>query len=110
MSVSKKGLLGTGAAFVALTSLVATTFGVMQTSNANSISNQQAPVLLAQGKKLQNLTVIFPSRSDSSDLQNKANAVAKFLSNELKIPVKAQIGDDTAAVEALRANRADVVF
>jgi phosphonate transport system substrate-binding protein len=110
MSVSKKGLLGTGAAVLGLASMVATTFGVMQITNANSLPNQQAPQLLAQAKKLKNLTVIFPSRSDSTDLQNKANAVAKFLSNELKIPVKAQIGDDTAAVEALRANRADVAF
>ncbi|MBE9007886.1 phosphate/phosphite/phosphonate ABC transporter substrate-binding protein [Fortiea sp. LEGE XX443] len=110
MSVSKKGLLGAGAAFIALTGLIVSTVGGMQTTNANSLPIQQAPRLLAQAKRLTNLTLIFPSRSDSTDLQSKANAVAKFLSNELKIPVKAQIGDDTAAVEALRANRADVAF
>ncbi|MFN6181030.1 MAG: phosphate/phosphite/phosphonate ABC transporter substrate-binding protein, partial [Dolichospermum sp.] len=40
----------------------------------------------------------------------KANSMAKFLSKELGISVKAQVGDETAAVEALRANRADVAF
>ncbi|BAZ29134.1 phosphonate ABC transport phosphonate binding component [Cylindrospermum sp. NIES-4074] len=115
MSVSKKGLLGAGAAFVALTGLVFSTLGQMpeaippvSAANANSNSNQQAPRLLAQ--KLKTLTIVFPNRSDSTDLQNKANAVGVFLSRELGIPVKAQIGDDTAAVEALRANRADVAF
>ncbi|AUT03679.1 phosphonate ABC transporter substrate-binding protein [Nostoc sp. CENA543] len=108
MSVSKKGLLSAGAAFITLTGIAASTFGVMQTSNANSINNQQAPRLLAQSQK--RLNIVFPSRSDSTDLQNKANAVAAFLSKELRIPVTAQIGDDTAAVEALRANRADVAF
>jgi phosphonate transport system substrate-binding protein len=70
--------------------------------------NQAKTGLIAQ--KLQNITIIFPSRSDSTDLQNKANSVAKFLSKELGISVKAQVGDETAAVEALRANRADVAF
>ncbi|MEA5564031.1 phosphate/phosphite/phosphonate ABC transporter substrate-binding protein [Anabaena sp. UHCC 0399] len=108
MSVSKKGLLGAGAVFMALTGLAVSTFGVMQATTANSISNQPVPNLLALKQK--QLTVVFPSRSDSTDLQSKANAVASFLSKELGIPVKAQIGDDTAAVEALRANRADVAF
>lgn len=108
MSVSKKGLLGAGAAFVALTGMVLSTLGGMQATTANANSNQQTPRLLAQ--KLKNLTIIFPSRADSTDLQTKANAVAAFVSKEIGIPVKAQIGDDTAAVEALRANRADVAF
>lgn len=108
MSVSKKGLVGAGAAFITLTSLAVGTFSTMQVTDANSIANQQAPRLLALRQK--QLTVVFPSRSDSTDLQNKANAVAAFLSKELGISVKAQIGDDTAAVEALRANRADVAF
>jgi phosphonate transport system substrate-binding protein len=108
MSVSKKGLLGAGAAFMALTGLAVSTFGAMQVTTANSIYNQQAPRLLALRQK--QLTIVFPSRSDSTDLQSKANAVASFLSKELGISVRAQIGDDTAAVEALRANRADVAF
>jgi phosphonate transport system substrate-binding protein len=108
MSVSKKGLLRAGAAFVALAGLAVSSFGHMQATSANSAVNQQAPTLLA--KKLTSLTIVLPSRSDSTDLQNKANAVAAFLSKELGMPVKAQVGDDTAAVEALRANRADVAF
>jgi phosphonate transport system substrate-binding protein len=56
------------------------------------------------------LEVVFPSRADSTDLQTKADAVAKFLSQQLNMPVKAVVADDTAAVEALRADRADVAF
>ncbi|QLE54322.1 phosphate/phosphite/phosphonate ABC transporter substrate-binding protein [Nostoc sp. TCL26-01] len=108
MSVSKKFLLGAGAALVALTGLTVSTLSGMQATTANSTASQQAPRLLAKG--LKTLTIIFPSRSDSTDLQTKANAVGAFLSKELGIPVKAQIGDDTAAVESLRANRADVAF
>ncbi|MFN6567340.1 phosphate/phosphite/phosphonate ABC transporter substrate-binding protein [Dendronalium sp. ChiSLP03b] len=108
MSVSKKGLLGAGGALIALTSLAVSTVGGVQARSANPTANQQASRLLAQ--KLKTLTVVFPGRSDTADLQNKANAVGAFLSRELGILVKAQIGDDTAAVEALRANRADAAF
>ncbi|BAY63481.1 phosphonate ABC transport phosphonate binding component [Calothrix brevissima NIES-22] len=108
MSVSKKGLLAAGAALTALAGVVFSTTGGLEAITTNSTLNQQAPTLLAQ--KINSLTVVFPSRSDSTDLQNKANAVGAFLSKELGIPVKAQVGDDTAAVEALRANRADVAF
>lgn len=108
MSVTKKSLLGASAAFAVLTGLVVSTVGAMQATIANPTTNQQTPRLLAQG--LKTLTIVFPSRADSTDLQNKANAVGAFLSKELGIPVLAQVGDDTAAVEALRANRADVAF
>ncbi len=108
MNISKQGLLGASVAFIALAGLVTSTFGD-RSAIANPTANYNGQTLLAQAQK-KTLTVIFPSRSDSTDLQNKANAVAAFLSKELRMPVKAQIGDDTAAVEALRANRADVAF
>jgi phosphonate transport system substrate-binding protein len=79
-----------------------------QATVAKPNPNQQIPTLFAQ--KLKTLTIVFPNRSDSIDLQTKANALVSFLSKELVIPIKAQIGDDTAAVEASRANRADVAF
>jgi phosphonate transport system substrate-binding protein len=110
MSVSKKVLLGAGAAFVALASLTASTLGGMQATIANPNLNQQAPLLLAQRRKLTSLTIAFASRADSTDLQQKTNDVAKFLSKELGIKVTAVVADDTAAVEALRANRVDVAF
>lgn len=56
------------------------------------------------------LKIVFPTRSGTTDLQTKARAVTEFLSKELQQPVEAVFGDDTAAVEALRANRADVAF
>jgi phosphonate transport system substrate-binding protein len=108
MKVTNKGVLGVGVASVALTGLLASAFGEMR-AIANLIPNQKEQTLIAQGKTNE-LVVVFPSRSDSTDLQNKANAVAAFLSKQLGVPVKAQIGDDTAAVEALRANRADIAF
>jgi phosphonate transport system substrate-binding protein len=58
----------------------------------------------------QTLKIVFPTRSGTTDLQTKARAVTNFLSKELQQPVEAVFGDDTAAVEALRANRADVAF
>jgi phosphonate transport system substrate-binding protein len=58
----------------------------------------------------QTLKIVFPTRSGTTDLTVKAKAVANFLSNELQQPVEAVFGDETAAVEALRANRADVAF
>jgi phosphonate transport system substrate-binding protein len=56
------------------------------------------------------LTIVFPSRADSTDMQRKSDAVAAFLTQEMRMPVQAVVADDTAAVEALRANRADVAF
>ncbi|RUS96216.1 hypothetical protein DSM106972_087580 [Dulcicalothrix desertica PCC 7102] len=106
MARSQKGLLGISAASLALASIVSFFGGVAAIANPNIGSKGQTVV--AQNPA--SLTIVFPSRSDSTDLQNKANAVAAFLSKELKMPVRAQIGDDTAAVEALRANRAQVAF
>jgi phosphonate transport system substrate-binding protein len=108
MVVSKKGLWGVTGSLLVLTGMVLSGLESIKIANANSLQNQTAPRLVAQ--KMKTLTIVFPTRSDSTDLQNKANNVATFLSKELGIPVKAQIGDDTAAVEALRANRADVAF
>jgi phosphonate transport system substrate-binding protein len=58
----------------------------------------------------QPLKIVFPTRSGTTDLQTKAKAVTEFLSQELQQPIEAVFGDDTAAVEALRANQADVAF
>jgi phosphonate transport system substrate-binding protein len=104
---AKRNLLSASVAFVALASFSISTLGAVK-AIAAPIPKQNRQTLLAQKQK--SLTIIFPTRSDTTDLQNKANAVAAFLSKELGIPVKAQIGDETAAVEALRANRAQVAF
>ncbi len=79
-----------------------------QATVAKPNPNQQTPTLFAQ--KLKTLTIVFPNPPDSIDLQTKANAVGSFLSEELGITVKAEIGDNTAAVEALGANPANVAF
>ena len=108
MIVSNKGLLGMAVGVLTLTGVVISGFSSIQVAIADHSQNQSGGHLVAQNIK--SLTIVFPSRSDSTDLQNKANNVAAFLSKELGIPVKAQVGDETAAVEALRANRADVAF
>ncbi|MBD2138958.1 phosphate/phosphite/phosphonate ABC transporter substrate-binding protein [Anabaena sp. FACHB-1237] len=108
MAMSKQGLWGVTGGVLALTGMVLSSLGTMNIVFANSPEKRPVPRLVAQNIKT--LTIVFPSRSDSTDLQTKANNVAAFLSKELGIPVKAQVGDDTAAVEALRANRADVAF
>jgi phosphonate transport system substrate-binding protein len=56
------------------------------------------------------VTIVFPSRSDSTDLQQKADAVAKILSKESGLDIKAKVSDETAAVESLNANQADIAF
>ncbi|MCY7368350.1 MAG: phosphate/phosphite/phosphonate ABC transporter substrate-binding protein [Chamaesiphon sp.] len=80
--------------------------------NIQPIATQIAQVVntspvIAQAQPLK---IVFPTRSGTTDLQTKAKAVTEFLSQEMQQPVEAVFGDDTAAVEALRANRADVAF
>jgi phosphonate transport system substrate-binding protein len=69
-----------------------------ETSTQSSTSNNKA------------IKIAFPSRSDSTDLETKAKALAYFLSKDLGQPVEAVVGDETAAVEGLRANQVDVAF
>ena len=108
MIVSNKGLLGMAVGVLTLTGVVISGFSSIQVAIADHSQNQSGGHLVSQNIK--SLTIVFPSRSDSTDLQNKANNVAAFLSKMVGIPIKAQVGDETAAVEALRANRADVAF
>lgn len=91
-----------------VTSLFISNVVKTQPTVANSNPPPVVPLLLT--KNLKNLTIVFPSRKDAPNLQEQVGKVANFLSRELGIPVTAQISDDTAAVEALRANRADVAF
>jgi len=73
---------------------------------SSNTSNTQL-IAQAQPKKIQ---IVFPGRADATDLKTKIEAVASFLTREMGMPVEGVIADDTAAVEALRANRADVAF
>jgi phosphonate transport system substrate-binding protein len=81
-------------------------------ANIREIGHQLATALRLSpaSAQAQTLKIVFPTRSGVTDLQTKAKAVTTFLSKELQQPVEAVFGDDTAAVEALRANRADVAF
>ncbi|MEK0190783.1 MAG: phosphate/phosphite/phosphonate ABC transporter substrate-binding protein [Oscillatoriales cyanobacterium] len=108
MNLSLKVLAGASAGLLLLGSLAANTMGVGQKAIA-----QQTPKgdrdLRAQAP-INRIRIVFANRRDATDLQNKANQVAAILSKAMGIPVEAVIGDETAAVEALRANRADVAF
>lgn len=106
MLLRKKVLLGACAILATVSGITIDAVKRMPQVRAQNNSNQ-SPIALAQ---MSRLTVAFPGRGDSADLQRKADAVAQFLSKELGMPVDAVVADDTAAVEALRANRADVAF
>ena len=67
------------------------------------------PIQLAQASQKE-IVIVFASRRDATDLKTKAEAVSKILSQQIGVPVKAVIASEAAAVEALRANRADVAF
>lgn len=105
MTFSKKIAAGIGFALAGLIGVVSSNL----TAVARPTLDQGSAPLLAQNS-LSRLRIAFPSRGDSTDVQRKADAVAQLLSRELKIPVEAIVADDTAAVEALRANRVDVAF
>ncbi|PZU93383.1 MAG: phosphonate ABC transporter substrate-binding protein [Pseudanabaena sp.] len=71
---------------------------------ASPIATEQAQAPLTE------ITIAFATRRDTTDLQSKADQVSEILSKEVGIPVKGIIADETASVEALRANRANVAF
>lgn len=102
--MNKQFKLGIGIASIILAGAVA--------ANIRKISETVSSSLLLSPAHAQSqpLKIVFPTRSGVTDLQTKAKAVTTFLSKELQQPVEAVFGDDTAAVEALRANRADVAF
>ncbi|MCY7275369.1 MAG: phosphate/phosphite/phosphonate ABC transporter substrate-binding protein [Phormidesmis sp. CAN_BIN44] len=105
-------LLGTSVGLIGLSSLM-----ISCSNNGSDIATQPAaqssPVqsqTVSEQATLKQLRVVFPSRTGSTEVQRKADAIAKLLSNELKMPVEAIVADDTAAVEALKSNRAEVAF
>jgi len=107
--VRKKILLGASSALIALTSIGINVVQKLPQAIAHHTPEHGVQQPIAQNTITQ-LRIAFPSRRDSTDLQNKANQVAQFLSRELGMPVEAIVSDETAAVEALRANRVDVAF
>ncbi len=56
------------------------------------------------------ITIAFATRRDTKDLQRKVDEVSAILSKESGLPIKGMIADETASVEALKANRANVAF
>ncbi|HAZ43466.1 MAG TPA: phosphonate ABC transporter substrate-binding protein [Cyanobacteria bacterium UBA11369] len=105
----RKILLGASSALIALTSIGINAVEKEPQAIAHHTREHGVQQRVAQNT-MTRLRIAFPSRRDSTDLQNKANQVAQFLSGELKMPVEAIVSDETAAVEALRANRVDVAF
>ncbi|MCU0542959.1 MAG: PhnD/SsuA/transferrin family substrate-binding protein [Oscillatoriaceae cyanobacterium Prado104] len=108
MKVKLKVLAGVSAGCLLLAGLAANAAGLGQ----RAIAQQQPKVdrdLRAQAP-INRIRIVFANRRDVTDLQSKANRVAQILSKEIGMPVEATIGDETAAVEALRADKADVAF
>jgi phosphonate transport system substrate-binding protein len=102
--MNKQFKLGIGIGSIVLAGVVAANISKIVRSITTTLN--VSPV----NAQVQTLKIVFPTRSGVTDLQTKAKAVTTFLSKELQQPVEAVFGDETAAVEALRANRADVAF
>jgi phosphonate transport system substrate-binding protein len=65
--------------------------------STNSASQSPAP---AAEIALQQLRIILPSRAGTTDVQRKADAIAKLLSTELKMPVEVAFLGSRAALKA----------
>ncbi|WP_373535510.1 phosphate/phosphite/phosphonate ABC transporter substrate-binding protein [Microcoleus sp.] len=115
MNVKFKALASVSAGLLLLGGLTANVVGMGQkaiaqkTQQGDPLRGLRQRDLRAQAP-INRIRIVFANRRDATDLQNKANQVAQIVSKEIGMPVDAVIGDETAAVEALRANRADVAF
>ncbi|MFS8119807.1 MAG: phosphate/phosphite/phosphonate ABC transporter substrate-binding protein, partial [Microcoleus sp.] len=115
MNKKLKVLAGASAGLLLAVTLTANAIGVGQnaivqtTPKVDPLRGLRQRDLRAQAP-ISRIRIVFANRRDATDLQNKANRVAAILSKEIGMPVDAVIGDETATVEALRANRADVAF
>jgi phosphonate transport system substrate-binding protein len=115
MALNKKLLLVAGLGLVGLSGLtIACSNSGPNPAAQSTPAAQSSPVAQTQPStqpsSLDRLRIVFPSRTGTTEVQRKADAIAKLISSELKMPVEAVVADDTAAVEALRADRAEVAF
>jgi phosphonate transport system substrate-binding protein len=101
------GLIGLLGGMAACQSPPSTTGSSSTAPSTNSVAQLPAP---ATEVALKQLRIVLPSRAGTTDVQRKADAIAKLLSSELKMPVEAIVADDAAAVEALKADKAEVAF
>ena len=97
------------AGLMSLVGLTACTENSQQPTSQTNTAQTSAPTEVAKAP-LKELTIAFATRRDTKDLQSKVDQVSAILSKEIGIPVKAVIGDETASVEALKADRANVAF
>lgn len=97
------------AGLISLVGLTACTENTQQPTSQPNTAQTSAPTEVAKAP-LKELTIAFATRRDTKDLQSKVDQVSAILSKEIGIPVKAVIGDETASVEALKADRANVAF
>jgi phosphonate transport system substrate-binding protein len=80
------------------------------TKAADKEKDTKATPTQAAQAPITEITIAFATRRDSKELQSKVDEVSSILSKEMGMPVKGIIADETASVEALRANRANVAF
>jgi phosphonate transport system substrate-binding protein len=86
------------------------TSNATQATPATEPTKVAAPATETAKTPLKEITIAFATRRETKDLQRKADQVAVILSKEIGVPVKAVIADETASVEALNSNRANVAF
>jgi phosphonate transport system substrate-binding protein len=83
---------------------------VTKTNGKDLVKEVKPTPTQASQTNLSEITIAFATRRDTKDLQGKVDKISSILSKEIGIPVKGVIGDETASVEALRSNRANVAF
>jgi phosphonate transport system substrate-binding protein len=108
MNKRLKVLAGASAGFLLLAGLTANAVGIGQKAIAQTTPKVDRDLTAQAG--ISRIRIVFANRRDATDLQSKANKVAAILSKEIGMPVEATIGDETATIEALRADKADVAF
>jgi len=103
------------AGLISLASLTACSENSPQPPSQSQMSSEAAkpaaPIATETAKApLKEITVVFATRRDTKDLQTKVDQVSAILSKEVGMPVKGVVADETASVEALKADRANVAF
>lgn len=109
MAFNQRAFVAIGSTLVGLAVATGCTQNTGTTQGTAPSANSQVQTSVADTAATP-IKIVFPGRSDSTNLQQKADAVVAFLAQETNLPLAAVVADDAAAVEALRANQADVAF
>jgi phosphonate transport system substrate-binding protein len=105
-----RGLVGASFAVLTTIAVGCTNTTDNKTASTPAPAQPSTPATIATNSAPGTIKIVFPTRSGTTDLKQSSEAVVKFLSKESGLSLEAIVADDAAAVEALRANQADVAF